>query len=162
MGVEFTQHIAHGTGGFLVLGLRREPQLGHGIDDSTLDGFEPVANVGQSPIQNDVHRVIEIRLLGKCTKRQRLRRLAMIRGHVGHDSCLIRLDACDTRVASQLGKNSAPWFKKSTQGLSQRRVSAGAHRPGYPFPAARLCDQGRVSWPAACPGYPQCRHQVSR
>src|SRR5216117_396511 len=46
MRVEFAQGLPHYTGCLLVLGARTHPQLVHRIQDSALDGFQAVANVG--------------------------------------------------------------------------------------------------------------------
>ena len=65
MGMKLAQDIANGAGRFLELGGCIETELGHGVDDSSLHRFETVADVRQGTIENDVHGVIEIGLLGE-------------------------------------------------------------------------------------------------
>ena len=60
--MEFAQYITHGTGGFLVLGAGLQPQFGHGIDNTPLHRFKPIANGGQGPVHNDVHGVVQVGL----------------------------------------------------------------------------------------------------
>ena len=62
--VELTKHITHGTSRFLVLGGGLQPQLRHGVYNPPLYGLEPVPYVGQSPVQNDIHGIVQVRLLG--------------------------------------------------------------------------------------------------
>ncbi len=63
--VELAQHVTHGTRRLLVLAGRRQPQLGHGIDDAPLHRLEAVADVRQGPVENDVHGIIQVGLLGE-------------------------------------------------------------------------------------------------
>ena len=69
MRMELTQHITYGSSGLYELGLTVEPKLAHGINDSPLYRFKPVANVWQCSVVDDVHRIIKIRTLG--VQRQR-------------------------------------------------------------------------------------------
>src|SRR5438105_4813577 len=69
VGVELAEHIAHGARGLLVLRDRREPELAHGVDDAPLYRLQPVAERRQRAVQNDVHRVVEIGLLGEGGER---------------------------------------------------------------------------------------------
>ena len=72
MGMEFTQHITHGTSRLLVLRGRFEPQLGHGIDDSPLNRFQAIADIRKCPVENDVHGIIEIGLFRVIPERNPL------------------------------------------------------------------------------------------
>ena len=63
--VEFAQHIADGACGFLELGARRQPELGHGIDNPPLDRLEPVADMRQGAVENDIHGIVQVGLFGK-------------------------------------------------------------------------------------------------
>jgi hypothetical protein len=63
--MELADHIAHGACGLLVLGARREPQLAHRVDDAPLHGLQAIAQGGQRPVEDHVHRIIEIRALGE-------------------------------------------------------------------------------------------------
>jgi hypothetical protein len=42
--VIFTQHVADGAGGLFEFRAGVQPQLGHRIDDATLDRFQAIAN----------------------------------------------------------------------------------------------------------------------
>ena len=70
MRMEFTQHVTHGTCRLLVLGGCRKAQLRHRVKDAALNRFETIAYVGQGPVHDDVHGIIEIGLLGKGRHRQ--------------------------------------------------------------------------------------------
>lgn len=65
VGMVLTEYVTHGTGRLLVLGEGGEPQLAHGIDDAPLHGLEAVADMGQGPVHDDVHGVVQVSLLGK-------------------------------------------------------------------------------------------------
>ena len=62
MGMKFSDDVADGAGRLLEFGRRAESQLGHGVDDSSLHRLEPVADVRQRAIEDDVHRIVEVRL----------------------------------------------------------------------------------------------------
>jgi len=53
---------------FLVLVGGGEAQLAHGVDDAALDRLQPVAERRQSAIENNVHRIVEVRLFGECAQ----------------------------------------------------------------------------------------------
>ena len=61
MGVVLTQHVAHGTGGLLVLGSGFQAQLAHGVNNTPLNRFEAVTDIGQRPVENHVHGIIQVR-----------------------------------------------------------------------------------------------------
>ena len=61
MRVVFAEHVADGTSGFLVLGIGRQPEFGHGVDDTPLHRFQAIADVRQGPVENDVHGIIQVR-----------------------------------------------------------------------------------------------------
>lgn len=63
MRVKLTQDIADCSRGFFMLGLRRQAEFAHGIDDSPLDRLQAVADVWKGAVKNDVHRIIKVRLL---------------------------------------------------------------------------------------------------
>ncbi len=65
MGVVLADDIADGARRLLELGLGGQPQLGHGVDDAPLHRLEPVGDVGQGPVQDHVHGVVQVGLLGK-------------------------------------------------------------------------------------------------
>ncbi len=67
--MEFADDVADGARGFLVLVARRQGELAHRVDDAALDGLQPVAERGQRAVEDDVHRVVEVRLLGEDAKR---------------------------------------------------------------------------------------------
>ena len=64
MGVIFTQYVTYGTRGFLVLGGCLQPQLTHGVNNTPLHRFQTVTNIGQGPIKNHVHGIIQVRFFG--------------------------------------------------------------------------------------------------
>src|SRR5690349_4808578 len=72
MRMEFTEHITDGACGFFVLGCSVEPELTHCIDDSSLHRLQAVAYVRECAIENNVHRIIEIRFLSKRLERYAL------------------------------------------------------------------------------------------
>ena len=61
--------VADGTRGLLVLVGGGETQLAHRVDDAALHGLQAVAERRQRAIENDVHRVVEVRLLGEGLER---------------------------------------------------------------------------------------------
>ena len=68
VGVELAYHVADGTGGFLELRRRLQAQLGHGVDDTSLHWLEAVAEIRQGAVVDDIHRIVEISLLGVATQ----------------------------------------------------------------------------------------------
>jgi hypothetical protein len=73
VGVKFTQDIPHGPGRFFKLGRGREPKLAHGVYDSALDRLESVTDMGQGAVQDDIHGVIQVCVLGKFLEGQALK-----------------------------------------------------------------------------------------
>ncbi len=84
MGVVFTQHVTDGTRRFFVLGIGLQSQLGHGVDDAPLHRLQAVADIGQGAVQDDVHRVVEVRLLGEVLQGQLLDALVIDLGRFAH------------------------------------------------------------------------------
>ena len=72
MGMKLAQYVTHRARRFLELGSGIEPELRHGIHNSPLHRLETVTDMGQRTIQNHVHRVIQVGLLGECGKREAL------------------------------------------------------------------------------------------
>ena len=72
MGMEFSQHIPHGARRFLMLGTGRQPKLRHRINNAPLDRFQAVPDVGQRPVQNDVHGIVEVGALAELVQRPAL------------------------------------------------------------------------------------------
>jgi hypothetical protein len=70
--VELADHVADRARRFLVLGGGGEPELAHCVDDASLHGLQAVADVRERPVENHVHRVLEVRLLGEGPERQPL------------------------------------------------------------------------------------------
>ena len=70
--MELAEHITDRPGRFLELCRGRQTQFGHGIDDAPLDRLETVADVRQSPVENDVHGVIEVGLFREMAQRKLL------------------------------------------------------------------------------------------
>ncbi len=67
--MEFADHVADGTRGFLRLGAGGQAQLAHRVDDASLHRLEAVAHEGQGAVQHHVHRIIEVGPLGVFLKR---------------------------------------------------------------------------------------------
>ena len=65
MRMVFAQHVADGAGGFFVLGQGRQAQLGHGVDNAPLHRLQPVGEAGQGAVEDDVHGIIQVSLLGE-------------------------------------------------------------------------------------------------
>src|SRR4026208_1902302 len=70
--VELADDVADCARRLLVLGRRRQPELAHRIDDAALSGLQAVADVRQRAIEDDVHRVVEVRLLREDLEREAL------------------------------------------------------------------------------------------
>ena len=70
--MELADHVADGPRGFLRLGAGGQAQLAHCVDDATLHRLEAVGDVRQCAIEHDVHRVVQIRLLGEHPQRHAL------------------------------------------------------------------------------------------
>ncbi len=70
VGMELAQHVADGTRRLLVLGAGIEGQLAHGVDDAPLHRLHAVADMRQRPVEDDVHRIVEVRLLGVLAQRE--------------------------------------------------------------------------------------------
>ena len=92
MGVKFTQHVAHGARGLLVFRGGFQSQLGHGIDNSPLNRFQAIADIGKCPVKNDVHGIIEIGLLRVIPERNPLE--AFIRSLKLWHGCLFNCLCC--------------------------------------------------------------------
>ena len=69
MRMKLAEYVANRARRLGELRLAVEPQLAHGVNDSSLHGLEPIGNVRQRAVVDHVHRVIEIGSLGVCTQR---------------------------------------------------------------------------------------------
>ena len=67
--VELAEHVADGARGLLVLRTGGQTQLRHRVDDAPLHRLQPVADMRQGAIEDHVHRVVEVRLLGELLQR---------------------------------------------------------------------------------------------
>ncbi len=67
--MELADHIADRARRFLVLGGGRQAQLAHRVDDAALHRLEPVAERRQRAIEDHVHRIVEVGLLGERAER---------------------------------------------------------------------------------------------
>ncbi len=67
--VEFEGVVADRARGFFRLRGRVQAELRHRVHDATLHRLQTVADVRQRPVENHVHRVIEVRLLGEFAER---------------------------------------------------------------------------------------------
>ncbi len=68
--MKLAQHVTDRTRRFLVLGSRRQAEFGHGIDDAPLHRFQTVTDMRQCAVENDIHGIIQVGLLGKGLQRQ--------------------------------------------------------------------------------------------
>ena len=64
MRVVLAEHVAHGTGRLLVFGGILETKFRHRIDDAPLDRLEPIADMRQGTIEDDVHGIVEVSAFG--------------------------------------------------------------------------------------------------
>ena len=69
VGVELADDVAHRARRFLELGGRAQPQFRHGVDDAPLYRLQPVADMRQRPVQDDIHRVIQVCSFGEFVQR---------------------------------------------------------------------------------------------
>jgi len=67
--MEFADHVTDGARGFLVLLPGREAELAHRIDDAALHRLQSVGQARQRAVEDDVHRIVEVRLLGEGAQR---------------------------------------------------------------------------------------------
>jgi hypothetical protein len=72
MRMELADDVANGPRGFFRLGTSGQPELAHGIHDTTLYRLQAVTDLRQRTIENDVHRIIEVSLLRIVLERQLL------------------------------------------------------------------------------------------
>src|SRR5687767_15843893 len=68
--MELADHVADRARRFLRLRVRPQTELRHRVDDAALDRLQTVRNMRQGPIQNDVHRVVEVRLTCELADRK--------------------------------------------------------------------------------------------
>ena len=64
MWVILTQDVTDSTGRFFVLSRRLQAKFAHGINDPALYRLHTIAHMRQCAIKNDVHGVIQVRILG--------------------------------------------------------------------------------------------------
>ena len=63
--MELADDVTDGARRLLVLACGEQPKFAHCVDDPALDRLQSVPDVGQRPVENDVHRVVEIGLFRK-------------------------------------------------------------------------------------------------
>ena len=69
MRMEFADDVADRARRLLGLRRRRQAQFAHRVDDAALHRLQPVADLRQRAIENDVHRIVEVGLLGVFLER---------------------------------------------------------------------------------------------
>ena len=62
MGMELADDITDSARRFLELGRRFQAQLAHRIHDTPLYRLEAVSHMGQRPVEDDVHGIIQVSL----------------------------------------------------------------------------------------------------
>ena len=80
MRVKLADYVADGPGALARLGGGRQPQFAHGVDNAALHRLEPIGQMRQGPVQDDVHGVVQVRLLGVLRQRLCLRVVARHQG----------------------------------------------------------------------------------
>ena len=123
--MELADHVADRARGLLVLGSRREAELAHRVDDAALHGLQAVADVRQRPVEDHVHRVFEVGLLGESLERQPLDALEIqfvLRSHG---------ISCPLRAARQPG---CPWSRATRGGRTPASSRASCPSTGRPGP----------------------------
>ena len=138
MRMELAQHVAHRARGFGELGVGGEVQLVHGVDDAPLHRLEAVAHVRQGAFADDVHRVVQICLLGVFVQRHALG----VAGRRGAGARVVSVQQVHARSMRQ--SSSVPPM------LKRRRL-------GRPCVPARRGGRQRASSPASCPSPSPCR-----
>nr|VFK08860.1 MAG: hypothetical protein BECKLPF1236A_GA0070988_1002123 [Candidatus Kentron sp. LPFa]VFK25284.1 MAG: hypothetical protein BECKLPF1236C_GA0070990_1002023 [Candidatus Kentron sp. LPFa] len=66
--MKFPQHVAHGARRFLVFRARRKPQFRHGVDNATLHWFQSIRDMRQGAVQDHIHGIIQVCLLGELAQ----------------------------------------------------------------------------------------------
>ena len=72
MRVKLAEHVAHRASGLGELGVGGKIELGHRVDDAPLHRLQAIAHMRQGALADDVHGIIQIRLLGVFVQRQAL------------------------------------------------------------------------------------------
>ena len=66
MGVKLADDVTNSACRLLVLLPRGQTQLAHRVDDSALHRLQSVPNLWQCPVEDYVHRIVEVGLLCIC------------------------------------------------------------------------------------------------
>src|SRR5690606_7483831 len=134
--------------GLLVLGAGIQAQLAHRVDDAALDRLQAVADVGQRPVEDDVHRVVEVGLLRERTKRDLLDGLELESVLVALGHAVSRLPAYTSArlpfVSSQLRRSPARFFDRSMSrsrsvSSTESAVSCTSRRVSGSIVVSRSC-----------------------
>ncbi len=120
VGVVLAQHVAHSARRLLELGAGLQAQLRHGIDDTPLHRLEPVADVGQGPVEHHVHGVLPVGVLGEGLQGHALHPVLAHFDHGvdGHNA--------PRRVEAGFGRFQAP----PAMSRGPRRLTGAPVRPG--------------------------------
>ena len=89
--VIFTDDITDRTRRFLRLGGGVQRQLAHRKDDSALDRLQAVAEKGQSAVEHDIHRIIEVGAFGIFTQGNLFETVEAGAGQIGHGGLVVRM-----------------------------------------------------------------------
>ena len=60
MRMELAGHLTHRSYGLRKFGLMIKSHLRHCVDDSPLNRFKPISNVGQRTVVDHIHRIVEV------------------------------------------------------------------------------------------------------
>ena len=133
--VELADHVADRARALARLRGSRQPQFTHRIDDTALHRLETVGQMRQRPVQDDVHGVIQVRLLRVFRQRPRFRVVAR------HQRQL--------RPGHQLGER-APRPRRRHAASEGEDALTPVHRRDRPCLPARPGGRRRASSPTAC------------
>ncbi len=70
MRMKLAQYVTDGTCRFLVFRGSQQTEFRHRIDDAALHRFQAITDMRQRAVENDVHGIIQVGLLGKGLQRQ--------------------------------------------------------------------------------------------
>ena len=163
MRVELPEHVAHRARRLLESGpvgrvrpapgaasasrlmAARRPKLRHRVHDPALHRLQAVRDVGQRPVEDDVHGVVEVRLGGELAHRP----------FVGPGLRAFDEIGCHVLVAPR-----DPAARAGGRALAARPAVRPPPRP--PPPRATPCGHPRASWRAGDRGPPRCRPPAPR
>ena len=102
MRMEFADDVADDARAFLERGAGVEPQQPHGVEETAVNRFQPIARIGERAMHDGRQRIVEIPLLQRLAERDLLHVGRAGNRFVVHDKELLNAGGANNRTSESI------------------------------------------------------------